>query len=420
MKNATKTIKNTNKAFKSLSEEGSIMGAINDLLVESRTNFEAIMGKIKLILVQFLLFAERESLAGPDYSPLPGWQKWGYEQGSVYAGGERLKVKKPRLRKERKEVNLSTYEALNDKNRFSEELLQKSLMGISTRQYGQAMNGLLDNFGISKSSVSRNLIQATESNLKLFLERSLSDFEPFAIFIDGYHIAGEIFIVALGLDIHGVKKILGFWQGATENHAICQELLHDLEKRGLYLHDGIIYITDGGKGIIKALQQRYGKRLIHQRCTIHKDHNLQKHLPKKYRQEAHNRYRNALNCFKYEDAKQELKKLQEWLEKINPSAAESLKEGQEELLTVHRLQVPPLLRRTLYSTNPIESMFSHVSWLHGNLKNMKSGSKMIRRWLATALLQSEKKFRIIKGYLSIKEVREKIAAFQTMEACSVA
>ena len=45
---------------------------------------------------------------------------------------------------------------------------------------------------------------------------------------------------------------------------------------------------------------------------------------------------------------------------LNPSAARSLGEGLEETLTVHRLHVPPQLRKTLASTNVIESAFSIV------------------------------------------------------------
>jgi hypothetical protein len=67
------------------------------------------IAKIKVSLIEFLLFAERESLAGPDYAPVSGWQKWGAQPGSVYAGGERVRVNKPRIRKEGKEVSLPIY-----------------------------------------------------------------------------------------------------------------------------------------------------------------------------------------------------------------------------------------------------------------------------------------------------------------------
>lgn len=73
----------------------------------------------------------------------------------------------------------------------------------------------------------------------------------------------------------GKKKALGLWQGAAENHVICNELLSSLEERGLNLEGEILYVTDGGKGIIKSLRERHGEELIHQRCAIHKDRNIQ-------------------------------------------------------------------------------------------------------------------------------------------------
>jgi hypothetical protein len=63
----------------------------------------------------------------------------------------------------------------------------------------------------------------------------------------------------------------------------------------------------------------------------------------------------------YEDARQMLVDMEKWLRCINESAADSLLEAIEGILTLHRLKVPALLRKTLHSTNPIESMFSTVS-----------------------------------------------------------
>jgi transposase-like protein len=415
MKDRIKTIKRTNKALEGIAFEGSPLGSISDLIQQTKNDFDQMIAKIKLTLIEFLLFAEREALAGPDYAPISGWKKWGTQQGSVYAGGERIKVNKPRLRKEGKEISLSVYEALADKSRFSQELLQKALSGISTRNYGEMLDHLLGNFGISKSSVSRHLVAATTRELQELKERTLEDFDPFAIFIDGYHLGGEVFVVALGINMEGFKRVLGFWQGATENHDICQALLSDLESRKLPLNENVLFVTDGGKGVIKALKDRFGKKLAHQRCTVHKDRNIQNHLAKKYRAEAHRRFRNAIECHNHKDAKEELKKLEGWLEKINPSAANSLRECQEELLTVHRLEIPTLLRKTLHSTNPIESMFAQSKWAQRNIKNIHSGKKtMPQRWLGTTLINAEKKFRRIKGFLDITSTRRKI--MQTRDA----
>lgn len=306
---------------------------------------------------------------------------------------------------------LSVYQALKDRSKFSEQILSKALSGISARDYKGTLHGLLDNFGISKSSISRHVVEASAKQLKELQERRLEEHEPFAIFLDGYHLQGKVFVVALGIDVNGQKKALGFWEGATENHAVCQELLSSLERRGLSVSSEVLYITDGGSGIIKALKERFGKKLMHQRCQIHKDRNIQRHLPKKYRAEAHARFKRAVSCQKYEDAKEELEKMKSWLEAINPSAAESLKEGQDELLTVHRLEVPPLLRKTLQTTNPIESMFASSSHGKRNLKTTK-GKNTAQRWMGASVLYAEGKFRTVKGYLLINEVRSNILKCQ--------
>ena len=59
----------------------------------------------------------------------------------------------------------------------------------------------------------------------------------------------------------------------------------------------------------------------------------------------------------YEDARRALERLLRELMHLNPSAARSLEEGMDETLTIHRLALPELLRRSLASTNIIESFF---------------------------------------------------------------
>jgi len=247
--------------------------------------------------------------------------------------------------------------------------------------------------------------------LKEFKERALTEIVPFAVFIDTIHRGGEAFLVALGIDPEGRKHVLGFCEGATENHEVCEGLFADMERRGLGLSKKILWVTDGGKGIRKALKDRYGKKLIHQRCTIHKDRNIQRHLAKKYRKEAHRRFTIALEQSSYEDARRMLFEFEKWLRGINESAADSLLEAFEEILTLHRLKVSALLRKTLTCTNPIESMFSAVRDCEGNIKRYRN-SAMSQRWLATVLLHCEKGFRRVKGYLEIADVMATIEQIQ--------
>ena len=246
-------------------------------------------------------------------------------------------------------------------------------------------------------------MELTAAKLKAFHERSLADVKPFAVFLDTIHQVGEAFLVALGVDVSGQKMALGFWQGSSENHELCASLFSDLERRGLALSRRILFVTDGGSGLRKALRERFGKKLVHQRCAIHKSRNLQRHLAKPYRNEAHQRLTTALEQTSYADARQMLRELEVWLRTKNESAADSLLEAFEELLTLHRLKVPALLRKTLMSTNPIESMFSLVRHSERNIKRAR-GSAMLQRWLGTVLLYCEQQCNRVKGFAGIAQV----------------
>jgi putative transposase len=84
------------------------------------------------------------------------------------------------------------------------------------------------------------------------------------------------------------------------------------------------------------------------------------HLPEEHKPSVKKKLQNAYAMTEYADAKRALERLHRELMELNPSAARSLEEGMEETLTVHRLRVPTQLRRTLASTNVIESAFSIV------------------------------------------------------------
>jgi putative transposase len=389
-----------------------LVNRMYQIIKTGKQGLDGFVQELGTLLVQAIMDMEREERSGPQYQPLQaGLYKWAYQKGSLYMGDRKISVRHPRLRGPEGEIPLESYETLKKPGVFSEELLNKVLRGISARKYRETLVEAAGAFGVSPGTVSRHVVEVTVQRLKEFKERALSDIVPYAVFIDTIHRGGEAFLVALGIDTEGHKHVLGFWQGATENHEVCEELFSDMERRGLRLSKKILWVTDGGKGILKALKDRYGKKLIHQRCTIHKGRNIQRHLAKKYRKDAHRRFKTALEQNSYEDAKRMLQEFERWLRGINESAADSLLEAFEDILTLHRLKVPGLLRKTLTCTNPIESMFSTVRDCEGNIKRYRN-SAMSQRWLATVLLHCEKGFRRVKGYLGIAEVIATIEQIQ--------
>ena len=404
MTQETRQRKQTTRVFKALRGQDWLVDRMYQIVQQGKQGLDSVLVELGRLLAETIMELDREEQAGPDYQPKTrGVYKWAAQPSSVFVGDQKVPVMRPRLRGPAGELPLATHAKLKARGPFSEALLGKLLRGLSAQKYRETVVEAAQAFGVSPSAVSQHLIEVTTQKLKDFKERVLTDFKPFALFLDTIHRGGEAFIVALGIDLAGHKRVLGFWQGATENHEICDALLGDLETRGCALVKRILFVTDGGTGIIKALKARCGKKLIHQRCTIHKDRNLQRHLPKRWRKEAHRRFRVALEQTSYAEAKAMLMELERWLRRLNESAADSLREAFEELLTLHRLKVPALLRQTLHSTNPIESLFATVRDCEGNIKRYRS-SHMAQRWLAAVCLHCEHGFRSVKGFREIAAV----------------
>ena len=411
MRRDTRQRKTALAGLRAIAGEEQMLGTMVRVISAGKQALDAVMLEMGRMVAESVMLIEREEMAGPDYYPTdPDLQKWAHEEGSMFIGDQKVKVKRPRLRHVvHGEVSLKSYARLHAPGQFSEELLEKILRGVSAQKYADTVISSAEAFGVSPTSVSRKLVELTAQKLEEFKERSLSDCQPFAIFLDTIHRGGEAFLVALGVDVSGEKRALGFWQGSSENHEICDALFTDLERRGLTLTTRLLFVTDGGSGLIKALRARFGKKLLHQRCAIHKSRNVQKHLAKPYRKEAHRKLTTALEQTRYADAKHMLLELEAWLRAKNESAADSLLEAFEELLTLHRLKVPALLRKTLMSTNPIESMFSLVRHSERNIKRTR-GSMMLQRWLGTVLLYCEQQFKRVKGFAGIAQVLATIEA----------
>ena len=62
--------------------------------------------------------------------------------------------------------------------------------------------------GISKSSVSRRFIEATEAELKSLLSRPLAELDIVVLLIDGVQFSRTNVLAAMGFDMDGHKHIL--------------------------------------------------------------------------------------------------------------------------------------------------------------------------------------------------------------------
>src|SRR5690606_20928658 len=122
-------------------------------------------------------------------------------------------------------------------------------------------------------------------------------------FIDGKHLAGQQMIIVMGVTETGDKVMLGLLQTSTENSGSIGSLFADLKERGLNYQEGLLFVTDGSKGIKKAIEQQFGDMAIIQRCVWHKRENILSYLSESLHEEIKKEYHQALSMTGYEQAK---------------------------------------------------------------------------------------------------------------------
>jgi transposase-like protein len=362
-----------------------------------------LMREAGLLLMMGVMGEEVRHVVGERSVPNAGRQasRWGKEQGYCVVDGQKVPIERTRVRdKANREVKLGSYELFQRSGPLEAAVWDKITRGLSTRNYGPVVKDFANAYGVEKSAVSENFIEASREKLKALMERPLGKLNLCAVLIDGTPFKDRQMIVALGIGCDGVKTVLGLREGATENATVVSALLSDLVERGLDFSAPRLYILDGGKALHAAVKRHAGEAAFIQRCQVHKKRNVIDHLPEDHKADVKRKLQNAYAMAEYADAKRALDRLHRELMDINPSAARSLEEGMEETLTVHRLRVPEQLRRTLSSTNVIESAFSIVETVCRNVKRWRHGDH-IERWIASGLLVAERQFRKVIGHREI-------------------
>jgi transposase-like protein len=334
-----------------------------------------------LALMQTVMEEEVRHLAGERHQQHEGRRahRWGKEEGYCVVDGQKVPIRKTRLRTpDHREQRLGSYELFQRSGPLQAGVWDKMMRGLSTRNYGAVVKDFHNAYGVEKSAVSENFIEASREKVKQLMERPLGELRLCAVLIDGTPFKDRQMIAALGIGCDGTKTVLGIREGATENTAVASALLSELVERGLDFSTPRLYVLDGGKALAAAVRKHAGEAAFIQRCQVHKKRNIVDHLPDEHKADVKRKLQNAYAMADYTDAKRALDRLHRELMDLNPSAARSLEEGMEETLTVHKLRVPDQLRRTLCCTNVIESAFSIVETVCRNVKRWRDGDHIER------------------------------------------
>ncbi len=406
-----KTVEQEQVGSASLGLPASVQDALGELAGAAKEGLLALSVGVGLGVLGEIMEAELDEVLGPKHARISERTavRHGHEDGEVTLGGRRVAVKRPRARSAdgEQEVGLATYEYFADRDPLTRVVLEQMLAGVSARRFSRTREPVGEKVAMSersasKSAVSRKFISRTREHLDALMSRDLADVRIAALMVDGIEMKGRCCIVALGVGTDGVKLPLGLWDGSMENKTVTAHLLADLVGRGLDVEQGILVVLDGSKALRSAVDEVFGPVAV-QRCIRHKERNVLAHLPERDRPAVKARLRRAWASDNHTLALEGLQALAGELERSHPGAAASLNEGLQETLTLTRLGIRGGLKKTLASTNPIESTIEIVRRTSRNVKRWQSGD-MCLRWTAAGMLEAETQFRKVVGYIDLAKL----------------
>ena len=235
------------------------------------------------------------------------------------------------------------------------------LAGVSTRQTGRALAGLLDE-AVSASTVS-TVSQALDATVLQWHRRELADAYQY-LFLDGVsgrirragRVQRRVALCAYGITRQGKRELIDFLLVKGEAEDTWHNFLSDLWRRGLQGKILKLITTDGHPGLIAALG-RLWPQVAHQRCWAHKLRNLENKLKASQAACLH----EAKPFYQAASQQEALRRFRAWKrrwQKSAPKAVACVEEDLEELFRFY--EAPKKQWRRIRTTNVIERLFVEV------------------------------------------------------------
>lgn len=163
-----------------------------------------------------------------------------------------------------------------------EALIEMYLAGVSVRRVEDITQALWGT-RVSPGTVS-NLNKKVYGRIEKWLNEPIQGEYPY-VFLDGIWLkrswAGEVknvsVLVAIGVDEHGYRQVLGVKEGAKEDKESWMSFLRHLKSRGLC---GVrLFVSDRCLGLVESLADFYPEA-VWQRCVVHFYRNVFTSVPK--------------------------------------------------------------------------------------------------------------------------------------------
>ena len=168
---------------------------------------------------------------------------------------------------------------------------------------------------------------------------------------DNGQVQNKAVYLAIGINLEGLKEVLGFWIEQTEGAKFWLQILTELKNRGL--NDILIACVDGLTGFPEAIASVYPQADV-QLCIVHMVRNSLKFVSYKFRREIAADLKTIYRAVSEEDARENLEAFSRKWDSKYPMISKSWKAKWDHLTPF--LAYPHDIRKVIYTTNAIESL----------------------------------------------------------------
>tara|TARA_B110000046_G_C12983749_1_gene394618 strand:+ start:88 stop:1383 length:1296 start_codon:yes stop_codon:yes gene_type:complete len=245
---------------------------------------------------------------------------------------------------------------------------------------------------VSKDFIS-NVTDAIITELNSWQNRPLDEVYP-VIYMDAIRIKsndeGRIINkavhLAIGVNMDGIKEVLGFWIDKNEGAKFWLKVVTELKNRGV--NDIFIACVDGLKGFPDAINSIFPDTKV-QLCIVHMVRHSLKYVPHKEKKEVAKDLKSIYSAINEKQAKERLEEFKKRWDDKYPTIADSWERNWLEIVPF--LEYPDYIRKAIYTTNAIESANYSLRKIIKNRSILKNDIA-ISKLLYLALRNIEKKW----------------------------
>ncbi len=246
---------------------------------------------------------------------------------------------------------------------------------------------------LSHETISK-IVDAVAEEVLAWQQRPLESLYPViyldAIVVkirDGGHVRNKAAHIAVGVDLDGVKHVLGIWVQATEGAKFWASVCAELANRGV--KDVLIVCCDGLTGFPEAIAATWPQATV-QTCVVHLIRAAMRFVNYTERKAVAAAIKPIYTAANDQGALIELEAFEATpLGKKYPSISKTFRAAWERFIPF--LAFPPALRRVIYTTNSIESLnyqLRKVTKNRGHFPNDAAAVKLL--WLAICNIEDKR------------------------------